>query len=207
VALHPPEANHHLRTDFTINDLDSWWNAHRGEVLAAILTIARGWVVAGRPTVVSRSDDFARWVDGLRGLMAWAGFKGLFGGSSTEVAMSTDDEEWQAFLEALFRVFAEKPFTVKSVVERLHDDREGGLGRKRAIDPAMLPGDLAQQWSHIRDGRDQGFRKSLGWWLRNRVGRYAAGWSLVADGEDTKTKVARYVVKPPAESSPGSAAA
>jgi hypothetical protein len=60
----------------------------------------------------------------------------------------------------------------------------------------VLPGDLTQKWSRIRDS-DAAFRKSLGHWLRNRVGRYAAGWSLIDAGRDSHTKNSQYVVKPP----------
>jgi hypothetical protein len=63
-----------------------------------------------------------------------------------------------------------------------------------------LPGDLAEKWSRIRDGRDGGFRKSLGWWLKNRAGRYASGWALVPAEPDAHAKVARYAVKPPGDS-------
>jgi hypothetical protein len=191
VALNPPEANHHLRTNFTITDLDVWMLQHRGKLLAAILTIARGWVVAGRPIVAVRSDDYAPWVGGIRGMLGWAGFPGVFGGSNSEVAVSSDDEEWHAFLVALHDAFSTEPFTVKDLVGELRDPYLGGR-----IDAAALPGDLAEKWSHIRDGRDEGFRKSLGWWLKNRAGRYAAGWSVVAAEPDTKAKVARYAVKP-----------
>jgi hypothetical protein len=69
-ALDPPEADHHLR-EFRIKDLDKWMFAHRGELLAAILTIARGWVDAGRPSKDVRSDDYAGWVKGIRG--SWNG--------------------------------------------------------------------------------------------------------------------------------------
>jgi hypothetical protein len=192
VALDPPEANHHLRTDFKIKDLNVWMREHRGELLAAILTVARGWVVAGRPAERVRSDDYAPWVGGLRGLMGWAGLSGTFGGGTSTVAMSADDEEWHAFLVALHDAFGVEPFTVKQLVERLdsYEDR---------IDSAVLPGDLAQQWSHIRDGKDAGFKKSLGLWLTNRVGRYVAGWSVIDAGKDSHANVVRYRVKPPAD--------
>jgi hypothetical protein len=192
VALDPPAANHHLRTDFKIKDLDSWMYEHRGELLAAILTLARGWVVAGRPSVDVRSDDFASWINGLRGLLGWAGFSGTFGGSISTVAMSADDEEWHAFLVALYGAFGREPFTVKAIVERL----DGFTGK---IDPAVLPGDLPNQWGHIRDGKDAGFRRSLGLWLKNRVGRFTAGWSVVAAGMDSHARAARYAVKPPSD--------
>jgi hypothetical protein len=198
VALNPPGANHHLRTDFTIKDLDAWMLQQHGALLAAILTIARGWVVAGRPTVAVRSDDYAPWVGGLRGMLGWAGVAGVFGGSNSEVAVSSDDEEWHAFLVELHNAFGAEPFTVKDLVGELLDPFLGGR-----IDAAALPGELAQQWSHIRDGRDTGFRKSLGWWLKNRAGRYAAGWSVLAAEPDTKAKVARYAVKPPGHAEGG----
>jgi hypothetical protein len=190
MALDPPGANHHLRTDFTIKDLDVWMQVHRGELLAAILTVARGWVVAGRPSPSVRSDDYAPWVNGLRGMLGWAGISGTFGGGSIEVAVSSDDEEWHAFLVEIHAAFGAEPFAVKELVGQL----DSLTGR---IDAAALPGDLAEKWSHIRDGRDSGFRKSLGWWLRNRLGRYASGWMLVPAEPDTKAGVARYAVKPP----------
>ena len=188
VRLDPPEANPHLRK-FKI-DLDAWMYKCRGELLTALLVVARGWVLAGMPSDNVRSDDYGRWVGGLRGLLGWADFPGTFGGSNPEVAVSSDDEEWHAFLVALHDVFGGDPFTVKDLVGRL------GTFAGR-IDPAALPGDLADKWSHIRDGQDGGFRKSLGWWLKNRLGRYASGWTLVPAEPDTKTGVARYAVKPP----------
>jgi hypothetical protein len=70
VSIDPPGANHHLRTDFKITNLDDWMKDNRGEYLAAILTIARGWVNAGMPRQRARSDSYANWIEGLRGLMA-----------------------------------------------------------------------------------------------------------------------------------------
>jgi hypothetical protein len=60
-------------------------------------------VNAGRRAKDARSDDYAGWVKGLRGLMEWADFPGIFGGSTTSVAVSSDDEEWHAFLVALHK--------------------------------------------------------------------------------------------------------
>jgi hypothetical protein len=198
VALDPPEANPHLRTNFKIKNLDAWMLEHRGELLAAMLTIARGWIVAGRPSAAVRSDDYAPWVNGLRGMLGWAGFPGVFGGGCGAMAMSADDEEWHAFLVEIHGAFGTDPFTVKDLVGELRDPFLGGR-----IDAAALPGDLAEKWSHIREGREGGFRKSLGWWLKNRAGRYASGWTLVAAESDTKAKVARYTVKPPGHAGPG----
>ena len=97
VALDPPTVGHHLRTDFKIKNLHNWMETHRGEYLAALLTVARGWVNAGRPSKQIRSDDFALWIESVRGLMEWAGFKGQFGHGADLVAMTEEDEEWETF--------------------------------------------------------------------------------------------------------------
>jgi hypothetical protein len=157
--------------------------------MARVLIVARGWVVAGKPSEDVRSDGYARWVGGIRGLLRWARFPGTFGGSQPEVPASADDEEWHHFLVALHGAFGSNPFAVKNLV--------GKLASYGGIDPAMLPGDLAEKWNRVRDGNDASFRKSLGWWLKNRTGRYSAGWSVASAGEDAYTKVARYEVRPP----------
>jgi hypothetical protein len=197
VRLDPPGANPHLRTGFKIADLEVWVNEHRGELLAALLTVARGWVVAVMPSEDVRSDSYRQWLGGLRGMLGWAGFPGVVGGSSSEVGVSSDDEEWHAFLVELHSVFGPEPFTVKELVGELRDPFLGGR-----IDAAALPGDLAEKWSHVRDGREGGFRKSLGWWLKNRLGRYASDWMLAPAEPDTYAKVARYAVKPPGHQAP-----
>jgi hypothetical protein len=161
VRLDPPEANPHLRK-FKIKDLDAWMHEHHGELLTALLVVARGWVVAGIPSEDVRSDDYARWVGGLRGLLGWAGFPGTFGGGSAEVAVSSDDEEWHHFLVALHGAFGTDPFTVKELVGRL-----GSYAGR--IDAAALPGDLAEKWSRIREDRDASPAKSMNGPRRNRL--------------------------------------
>jgi hypothetical protein len=194
VALNPPEANPYLRTDFKIESLDTWMLEHRGEMLAAFLTIARGWIVAGRPGKKVRSDSYGDWLRALRGMMKWAGFQGAFGDAVTSVTVSADDEEWRTFLVELNKVFGTGLFAVKDIVERLSHDLYTMNGPH--LDSAALPGDLPQKWALIRDGKDGGFRKSLGWWLQNHEGRYAGGWTLLSAGKNGYERLL-YYVKPP----------
>jgi hypothetical protein len=194
VRLAPPSANWHEQS-FTIKSLEAWMIEHRGEYLAAILTIARGWINAGKPSKSVRSDDFAIWVEGLRGMMTWAGFRGAFGGGFSANAVTEDDQEWADFLAALSQSFGTFPFTVKDVVEHLQKPYI-----QLGIDPQHLPGDLTEKWGrevnqYVKTGSTA---KSLGRWLRNKEGRYAAGWQLVSGGIEPHTKRPKYVVKPPA---------
>jgi len=192
-ALDPPAAGHHLRTDFRIKNLGEWMETHRGEYLAALLTVARGWVNAGRPTENTRSDDYADWIGGVRGLMSW--FDGSFGGSSAEIAVSSEDEDWHLFLVALFKVFGSTPFTTKDLVDKI-STYGGGIGGN--LDAAVLPGDLADKFSRISStSSDGGFRKSVGKWMQFREGRYASGWKLRGAGRDGHSDKPLYVVCPP----------
>jgi hypothetical protein len=157
-----------------------WMAQHRGEYLAALLTVARGWVAAGAPRgVPGRSDDYGDWYAALRGLLEWAGIEGTFGadpmGEAGEAdrhrAESSDDLDWADFLVELERVFGEKAFTVKQITERIGERLDG----RPAIDPAVLPGDLAEKWGRAGTAS---FTRTLGHWLSNRVGRYAASTTL-----------------------------
>jgi hypothetical protein len=202
VRLDPPTANHHLRTDFQIENLHGWMETHRGEYIAALLTIARGWINTGRPSEKARSDGFAQWIAGIRGLMAWAVFEGTFGGSFDAEAMTEEDEEWHAWLVELHGFFGEKVITVKDIVAEMNPPGRSwdlnGNPFMPNIDPEKLPGDLTQRWVAIHDGKDMAFRKALGKWLMYRQGRFVSKWQLGYVGQNGNTKAQQYYVKPPA---------
>lgn len=190
VAIDPGMADPHLRTGFRLHPL-RWVEENRGAYLASILTVARGWVLAGSPTDVTRSDDFKEWHGALRGMLRWAGVPGLFGGDSTDIsAASEDDAEWSEFLAELHREFAGKPFTSAQVVQRIATSMSA-----TGIAPQFLPGDLAEK--HGRMAGAGSLTKSLGKWLSNRDGRYADGW--VCKGRKAGKKATTYTVLPPVD--------
>jgi hypothetical protein len=203
IRLDPPTASHHLRTDLKIKNLHTWMVDHRSQYLAALLTVARGWINAGRPSKQVRSDDFALWVRSIRGLLEWAGIEGTFGGNYNAEALTEDDEEWYEWLVELHGCFSGQSFTVKGIVGEMNPNSRSwdanGKPFVSKIDAAKLPGDLTERWAQVRDGRDLAFRKSLGKWLANREGRYAAGWKLVSAGIDGHSKAPKYMVIPKQE--------
>jgi hypothetical protein len=204
IHLDPPTAGHHLRTDFKIKNLPMWMADHRGQYLAALLTVARGWINAGRPSKQVRSDDFALWIESLRGLMDWAGIEGTFSGNYNAEAITEDDEEWYEWLVELHGTFPGESFTVKGIVAEMTPTNRAWNPTTQSyegtakLDAAKLPGDLTERWAQVRDGRDLAFRKSLGKWLANREGRYAAGWKLISAGTDGHSKAPKYLVVPKA---------
>jgi hypothetical protein len=206
VRLDPPSSHHHLRTDFKIDNLDGWMTEHRGEYLAAILTLARGWINAGQPQEKARADGYARWIAGLRGLMQWAGFEGTFGGTFDAEAITEEDEEWLGWLQELHANFGAQLITIKDIVADMTPTTQGwdpnnnGWQRTTGIDPEKLPGDLSQRWVTIHDGRDMAFRKALGKWMSYRHGRFVGSpaWQLVHAGKNGTTKAEQYWIKAPA---------
>lgn len=195
ISIDPGIPDPQKRTGFKLHP-PTWIKQHRGQYLAAMLTIARAWILDGAPRDVTRSDSYADWAGALRGMLTWANVPGLFGGEDADEAVdSSDDAEWATFLQAIYDSFAVEPFTVKRLVERLGPARIGEAGVTR-IDTALLPGDLAHKFSTIRNGDDGDFRKSLGWWLKNRAGRFVRGWTVRrTSGRDAR--VVSYGVQPP----------
>ena len=140
---------------------------HRGEYLAAILTLARGWVNAGMPRDRVRSDSYANWIEGIRGLMAWAGFKGTLGGGDTANVMSDDDGEWYTFLLAVHAVFGERAFSGKELADNIGTDLTWSVNGQPIpimIDGASLPFDLAEKWAQVARGYNKSDADSASPW-------------------------------------------
>lgn len=183
IAIDPKRPDPFLRTGFAIANLEAWMEQRRGRYLAALLTVARGWVLAGKPSKEARSDSYAQWDGALRGLLDWSGIGSGFGqgADSSTAAVSEDDADWAVFLAEVHRVFGDEAFRAKDVLARIGGN-EGFASvdpEVRKVQPEALPGDLAEKWS--RAGHTAGVAKSLGRWLSNREGRYANGYTVHLD--------------------------
>ena len=190
VALDPRCGDPHKRA-FPF-DPAQWLASHRGEYIAALLTVARGWVLAGAQKAdPGRSDDYAGWHASMRGMLAWAGVPGTFAEEGGDLAVvSEDDAEWGTFVRELWRVFEDEAFTTADIIKHLGEPlaprAPAGTAPTLAgfvatsgvyvpagvwIDPDSLPGDLAETWEKARYGKTSGFAKSLGKWLGYQDGR------------------------------------
>lgn len=194
IVIDPRVERPYLRTGFDITDLEGWMRENRGKYLAALLTVARGWVLAGSPADGDRSDSFAQWSGSLRGLLKWAGVAGSFGGGGDECEHcdSEDDAEWGSFLTEAHRVMGAGEFTARELLEKVSAN---------GVRPETLPGDLAERWDRIdrvMGTGTAGLVKSLGKWLANREGRYADGYKVVFGPGSTK-RTRKFAVVAPAE--------
>lgn len=197
------------RTEFHHLDLEKWVADNRGEIVAALLTLVRAWVAAGRPARRSvGADSFARWVEVVDGILGVAGIDGTFDHSeSRRVKVGEDDREWNEFLEAVSERFGDDAWTVKEMLGAVampHDEGDefaAGVAKRereagKTIPLETMPAELAEKVMRGRMGPAV-VAKSMGRWLANREGRYAGGSRMTvrSAGKDSHTKVARWRVE------------
>src|SRR5439155_17554950 len=171
-----------------------------GELLAAVLTLARGWVVAGRPGPtedVPILGGYGPWRHVVGGVLRVAGVTDLLG-QAAEMYDEGDEETsaWTAFLVAWHERWGDRAVSVAELVRALGAEEESA------------PSDLVQSLPPELDGaleiKRPGVR--LGHALRRQAGkRFAiaaegpqkAGHSIwIAREEgDRHAKTARWVVR------------
>lgn len=154
-----------LREGFKIDDLKNWSAEHRGELLAAILTMARAWFVGGRKRFKGVPlGSYENWSLVIGGILEYARFENFLG-NAFELYKEADGEatQWEGFLKTLFDVFDGSPFTVAQVAERLRSKAWNELGTvlqpsdQAAALKAALPDYLVEA-----SDRDGFFRRRLG---------------------------------------------
>jgi hypothetical protein len=166
IQIDPDMINPESRTDFKIKDLPGWVAEHRSEILYALLVMVRRWVALGAvPAVRSQSDGFARWESVVAGILAACGVPGAFDAQSGQRAASGGDDDGLArVLGHLWEKFGDRPWTV---AEALSTPEGTWADADRDWLPAPVVDKLARS--------EAGGRISLGWWLRNRNGRWVTG--------------------------------
>jgi len=151
-----------MRQGFRRSDLTGWIAMHRGELLAALLTLAAAWYAAGKPQgPACQIGSFEEWAGVLSGILAHAGVIGFL--SNLDELYELADpamQQWEAFLLAVRDQYGDETFTVAELTTRLQ--REAALKEQ-------LPEDLTTAWGNNEAG-SIGFKVKLGKALRNRAG-------------------------------------
>jgi hypothetical protein len=187
------------RTGFRHKRLKQYVLAHRGELLAALLVLARSWFTAGCPEPsVTPLGSFEDWTTIVGGILQHAGVDGFLANSS-ELYKQADAEstQWEAFLKTLDIAFYSEPFTVAQVWERMNEKTYSTETRQTPLTPraeelrAALPDFIAQAMD-----REGYFKQRLGFAFGERVGRrYGDEQSRIErDVDDLHAKVARWKV-------------
>jgi hypothetical protein len=150
VRLDPNCPNPDQRDDFTVGDLRQWLDENASTVVAALVTMVRGWLAAGGKTVTTRMGDYSRWASTLAGILNYLSVPGWLANRDTATATMDDEaQEWAAFLTAWYETpgLSERTVTTKEL-----------LALKDAV-PRLHNGDAPSP-------------KQLGHWLKARQGRY-----------------------------------
>jgi hypothetical protein len=129
IRIDAHQARPDQRTDFHHPDLPQWVKEKRGEILAAVLTLARAWIRAGCPAPqgIPQMGSFEKWRGMIGGILGNAGVPGFLGNlEEFRERSDTLTSQWDTFLKVLKEQFPGS-FTVKDVKARLetyNDDRQ-----------------------------------------------------------------------------------
>jgi hypothetical protein len=154
------------RGGFTHN-LEEWVPANRGALIAALLTLARAWFVAGKPAPAQplpRIGGFQPWVETIGGILAHAGISGFLGNTEELYEQADNDAlQWAAFLHAWQDAYGEREVLTSEILRDIKAGTEVNAGSTTTDLYNALPDDLADL--HKGD-----FRRRLGKALAAAVG-------------------------------------
>jgi len=91
---------------------------NRATLLAAIYTLARAWIIAGRPGPgeAPPMGSFEDWREVIGGILRFAGASGFLG-NSTEIYENAEvNEGIEEFIEALYQEFGERAMSAKQIL-------------------------------------------------------------------------------------------
>ena len=175
-------------TGFRHPRLEEYVTEHRGELVAALLTIIRGWYAASCPMAsVPPFGGFEVWAETTGGILAYAGVEGFL--ANLPVLHSQLDQDtpvWATFFEAWHDLHHENPVMVATVTDSLKENGDF---------VEALPDNLKEEFVELMAKRKQTFNQKLGGALRTRKDSvYPSGLQLTRATDDPHKKVARWAV-------------
>ena len=121
VRLNPRCSKPSERTGWKHNRLKDWVREHRGNLLSALLTLARAWFLAGKPEAQVRTmGSFEDWAETIGGILQYSGISGFLE-NRDEMFSQADAEamQWEGFLLTLNQIFYSEPFLAADVTKKL----------------------------------------------------------------------------------------
>jgi 5S rRNA maturation endonuclease (ribonuclease M5) len=164
--------------------LKEWVLTNRGKILAAILTLIRAWVLAGRPSAPDAPNlgGYESWVRVVGGTLYYAGVRGFLG--NLDYVYDTADTEtpqWDSFLTAWHDRVGEKAITASELAKQLEENNE-------FYD--SLPDTLADARKESK-----GFTRRIGNALAARAGRRYPGGLQLLRSEKTRDRAVLWQVR------------
>ena len=147
------------RKGFRHDPLDAWVKEHRGDLLWALLTLAKAWVAAGRPKSQVQMGRFQSWADTIGGILKVAGIPGFLENREEVYTVGEADQgAWRAFVGAWGESYGE---------QRVETSQLFDLAKEKRL------------LTELRNGRtDQGARVSLGRAISAMRDRVVEDWTI-----------------------------
>jgi hypothetical protein len=167
------------RTGFKHPKLLPWVHSERPRIIAAVLTIARAWIQAGKPIYDIPTLDYEAWEQTVGSILEFSGIKDFLGNlNSVYEDNDEDSSQWETFIETWHEQLKEDFYTAAEL------DR---LIKNNQTLSDTLP-------SEISDGRDEkGFTRKIGNALSKKNGVRFSNNLLIEKGK-TKQRALTYRV-------------
>ncbi len=165
---------------YKINNLEGWALEHRGEMIAAALTLARAWIQAGSPPCRKTLGSFERWIAIVGGIIEWVDIPGFLDNlQDMYETADKDSPQTEAFLEQ-WHATIPGPVTAQRVKEVLDARDNIGAYIYREFRDA-IPDFLGDYL------KSDNFTRKLGNWLAKiKDVYYTGGLHLKTAGESHK---------------------
>jgi hypothetical protein len=145
--------------------LPDYATENRGKIITCLLTMARAWIVAGRPESGNTTlGSFESWCQTVGGILEYAGLNGVLDNLQEmyrDTADGDDDaEQWTVWMDAIHAHFGENAFTVKQLAEAMSD-----------FNAVKLQDDAPYSLGEIGQSSDRAWLTRLGKALHSRKGQ------------------------------------
>ncbi|MCX6691014.1 MAG: hypothetical protein NTW33_02905 [Methanoregula sp.] len=172
-----------------------WVEQERGRIIAAVLAITRGWILAGKPGPgedVPKMGSFEDWRDTIGGILQYCQVSGFLANMEEMYQMAdADSPQWEAFFARWYEIWAEQGITVAEITKtlRLSDDST----QKTLVDGSLLdllPDALSDSWTGKKN-----FSRALGRALSKMNGRVFVNNLQLQKGEISHNAVTWRIKK------------
>ena len=155
------------RTGFQHPQLLLWAQEERPRLVAAVLTLIRGWYAAGQPeAAVPTFGSFEQWSRTVGGILAHAGIEGFLTNLDSFRARADQSRgEWEDFIGAWWSVLGGMEITLGELTRRLLEEASF-----KPLSEA-LPSEFARRLDHARVESHRTFATALGMALNRVEGR------------------------------------
>ena len=140
------------REGFKHPNLLGWLQTERGRILAAILTLARAWILAGKPRPdkdVPKMGGFDGWRDTVGGILQYCEIPSFLGNVEQMYATAdADTPQWEIFFKEWYQIWGDRGVTVAELTRTMQESNDST--QRTFADNSLLdtlPDVLADAWS------------------------------------------------------------